>query len=146
MNLHSYFPILVLMVLSVTACNINPKAIEYGSDGCHYCSMTIVDRQHAAQIVTTKGKVFTFDAIECMMNHLKDIDAAEVALFLVNDYKRPGELIDARNATYLISEKIPSPMGEFLSAFQDKEEGEKIKLQHGGELYMWNELLNRFNK
>ncbi len=146
MNLCIYFPILVLMALSITACNVSPKAIEYGSDGCHFCSMTIVDRLHAAQVVTKKGKTYTFDAIECMMNHLKDVDTAEVALFLVNGYNRPGELMDAKNATYLISKEIPSPMGEFLTAFDSKEEGEKAKLQRGGELYTWNELLNRFNK
>lgn len=146
MNLRIYFSVLVLVLFSITACNVSPKAIEYGSDGCHFCSMTIVDRLHAAQIVTKKGKTYTFDAIECMMNHLKDIDTTEVALFLVNDYNRPGELMDAKNAAYLISEEIPSPMGEFLTAFESKEEGEKIKLQHGGKLYTWSELLNRFNK
>ena len=146
MGLRIYFPILILMFYFLTACNVSPQPITYGSDGCHFCSMTVVDRQHAAQIVTTKGKAFTFDAVECMVNHLKDIDSAAVALFLVNDYDRPGELIDATNATYLISKEIPSPMGEFLTAFEEKEKAVKVKSQHGGELYTWSELLNYFNR
>ena len=75
----------------MVSCGISPKPIDYGSDGCHYCSMTIVDHQHAAEIVTTKGKAFKFDAVECMMNHLKDIDVSTVQLFLVNDFRAPGK-------------------------------------------------------
>ena len=144
MNFRIYF--LVFVLVSVNACTVSPKPIEYGSDGCHFCSMTIVDRLHAAQIVTKKGKTYKFDAIECMINHLKTIDNDKVALFLVNDYSHPGELMDAQSATYLISEKIPSPMGEFLTAFKSMEEGKKVELENDGELYSWNELLNHFNK
>ena len=39
--------------------------------------MTIVDRQHAAEAVTSKGKVFKFDAIECMVCLLYTSDAAD---------------------------------------------------------------------
>jgi copper chaperone NosL len=104
-------------LLTFWGCSIGPKPIDYGTDGCHFCSMTIVDQQHAAQIVTGKGKVFKFDASECMLNHLKEVDTSTVALFLVNDYNAPGELIDAIHASYLKSKEIPSPMGEFLTAF-----------------------------
>ena len=114
------FIILLLVIFGcIMGCSVSPKPIDYGHIACHYCSMTIVDKQHAAQLVTTKGKVFNFDAVECMMNQLKD-DQTEMALFLVNDFDRPGELVDAKNATYLISENIPSPMGAFLSAFSEE--------------------------
>lgn len=135
---------LILMLL-ITSCTISPKPINYGSDGCHFCSMTIVDKQHAAQFVTEKGKAFKFDAAECMMNHLKEIDVATVSLFLVNDYHSPGDLIDATKATYLISKNIPSPMGEYLTAFESKEVAEKAREQHEGKLFTWIELSNRFN-
>lgn len=131
-------------MLSISSCNIGPKPINYGSDGCHFCSMTIVDKQHAAQFVTKKGKVFKFDAAECMMNHLHEIDETTVSMFLVNDYNAPGELIDATKATYLISKNIPSPMGEYLTAFEIKETAEKSQTDNEGELFTWEELSNRF--
>ncbi len=109
----SRFLFVAIALLVVVSCEVSPKPIDYGSDGCHFCSMTIVDRQHAAEIVTKKGKAFKFDAVECMMNHLKDIDVSTVELFLVNDYLAPGELIDAKKTTFLISKDIPSPMGEY---------------------------------
>ena len=125
-------------------CSVGPKPIDYGHVGCHFCSMTIVDKQHAAQLVTQKGKVYNFDAIECMLNHLKDEDKAATALFLVNDFNKPGALVDATKATYLISESIPSPMGEYLSAFTDEAVAKETRTKQGGELFTWAEINNRF--
>tara|TARA_R100001369_G_scaffold92420_1_gene137431 strand:+ start:2558 stop:2884 length:327 start_codon:yes stop_codon:yes gene_type:complete len=107
--------------------------------------MTIVDRQHAAEIVTDKGKAFKFDSSECMMNHLKDIDQKQVALYLVNDYNQPGELINATKATYLISERIPSPMGEFLTAFKTEQAAVDALMTYEGDLLTWEQLKLRFN-
>lgn len=133
-----------LFLFIFASCEVSPKPINYGSDGCHFCSMTIVDKQHAAQIVTKKGKAFKFDAVECMMNHLKSVDMSSIELFMVNDFQEPGELIDANKATFLISKEIPSPMGEYLSAFKSKVEAENIEAENNGKLYSWNELLTRF--
>ena len=57
----------LLIILILVGCKVDPNPIEYGADACHFCSMTIVDRQHAAEFVTKKGKAFKFDATECMM-------------------------------------------------------------------------------
>ncbi|GAA4939308.1 hypothetical protein GCM10023314_09990 [Algibacter agarivorans] len=103
--------------------------------------MTIVDKIHAAEIVTKKGKVYKFDATECMVNFLKEFDTSEIALFLSNNYTEPEALIDATKATFLISENIPSPMGAFLSAFKNKVDAEKTQAEKGGKLYTWEELL-----
>jgi len=130
--------------LVVWGCSVRPEPINYGSDGCHFCSMTIVDRQHAAEIVTKKGKAFKFDAVECMVNHLKDIDIASLELLLINDYQAPGELIDAKKSTFLVSKEIPSPMGEYLSAFPTRAEAENIEAENNGKLYSWEELLTKF--
>ncbi len=138
-----YYWLVLLMTMS---CSIQPQSINYGSDACHYCSMTIVDQQHAAQIVTKKGRAFKFDASECMLNYLKEIDTNEVALFLVDDYNFPGELLDARKATFFISKDLPSPMGEFLSAFASKEAAQKTQTEHQGELFTWEEIRSKFKK
>ena len=138
----------VLLALILTgflnSCSNSPKPIEYGSEACHFCSMTIVDKQHAAQFMTKKGRTYSFDASECMLNHLKEIDRTTVATFLVNDYSTPGETIDATKATYLISKNIPSPMGEFLTAFGTLEAAEYAQQENGGALLTWEELQERF--
>ena len=141
----SYLLLLLLSVFTFMSCTVKPEPIAYGSDGCHFCSMTIVDQQHAAQIVTSKGKAFKFDAAECMMNYLRDMNTADVALYLTNTYNRPGELIDATKATYLVSKNIPSPMGEFLTAFDSEEAAKNVQSESQGELFSWQELKNHFD-
>jgi copper chaperone NosL len=127
------------------SCSIAPEPINYGQDGCHYCKMTIVDKVHAAEIVTTKGKVYKFDATECMINFMDEFETSNIELFLSNNYSTPEELIDSKEATFLISENVPSPMGAFLSAFKNKEDAVKLKDEKGGEIYTWEELLKKFN-
>ena len=134
------YAISILTFLLVSSCKVEPEQINYGKDTCHYCSMTIVDHQYASELVTAKGKVYKYDAIECLINDLKSRDSTEVGLLLVNDYGNPGELFSATSATFLISEGVPSPMGAFLSAFASKTTAEEVKSDKGGELYSWQEV------
>jgi copper chaperone NosL len=106
--------------------------------------MTIVDKQHAAQFMTKKGRTYSFDASECMLNYLKEIDPSTIALYLVNDYNAPGKMIDATHAAYLISKNIPSPMGENLTAFGSLEAAKYAKQENGAELLTWEALKDRF--
>ncbi len=139
-NAHKLFS-MSLFLLGLIACSPQAEPIEYGSDFCAFCQMTIVDPQHAAEAVTQKGRVYKFDAIECMIDYvLQHEQETPFAILLVADYTRPGKLMDARTASFLISPNIPSPMGAFLSAFSDKEEAQKIKTQKGGELLNWEQV------
>lgn len=132
--------VLLFLVNLILSCSIEPSKIEYGKDACHYCKMTIVEKTHAAQIVTKKGKPFKYDAIECMLNDLKERDSDEIELFLVTDYLSPTTLTDAKSATYLISPDIQSPMGANLSAFAKKEEAEKFVKTQNDQLFDWQEI------
>jgi copper chaperone NosL len=138
-----HYSIMALLLL-LFSCNVSPKQINFGSDGCHFCKMTIVDKVHAAEIVTKKGKVYMFDATECMIHFIDEFDTGEIELYLSNNYTQPEVLIDATKATFLISENIPSPMGAFLSAFKNKADAEKTQAAKGGHLYTWTELQAKF--
>lgn len=133
-------PFSLLLFFTLTSCNLQTNEIHYGEDGCHYCSMTIVDQQHAAQLVTRKGKVYKFDAAECMINSLSDFDMGKVAQFLVTDYETPAQLIDATSATFIVSPEIPSPMRANLSASKSKERALSILEAKQGDLYSWEEI------
>ena len=138
-----HYPTLALLLLFLN-CNVSPKPIDYGNDGCHFCKMTIVDKVHAAEIVTKKGKVYKFDASECMVRFMDDFDTSQIELYLVNNYTEPETLIDATKATFLISRNIPSPMGAFLSAFKNKTDAEKFQSEKGGKTFTWENLLVHF--
>lgn len=126
------------------SCEVSPERINYGMDACHFCKMTIVDKQHAAQYVTDKGKQFKFDAVECMLNQISESGLTDVEILLVCDYSRPGEMIDATRAFYLISPEIKSPMGANLSAFYLRSAAEETLREHKGELYKWGEMLTKY--
>ena len=137
--------LLIFLLLIILGCSAKPEPINYTQDACYFCKMNIVDRVHAAEIVTKKSKVYKFDAIECMVNFLKDFDNSKVELFLSNNYQEPEILIDATQATFLISKNITSPMGAFLSAFKNRNEAQKTLDENGGKLYTWSELLHHLN-
>jgi len=133
--------LIYLSILAMAAaCTPSAKPIEYGADACYYCKMTIVDRQHAAEAVSTKGKVFKFDAIECMVPYLALEGEDNYPILVVNDYLKPGEWTDARSAVYLISKGLSSPMGAFLTGFADRPAAEAVQLEKGGELYDWESM------
>ena len=133
------------LIMLCISCKVEPAEINYGKDSCAFCKMTIVDRQHAAQIVTTKGRPSKFDAVECMLNQLSEQGLEGLEYVLVADYNEPGQLIDASAAVYLISEGIKSPMGANLSSFADYGSAESIKKQHEGKLYDWKEICAKFD-
>ena len=126
--------------LLLAACSPEPRSIEYGFDSCDFCKMTIVDQQHAAQAVTKKGKVYNFDAIECLVPFLENEGEESFAFLLAADYEAPGALTDARKSTFLISKAIPSPMGAFLSAFSEAGRARAVQAEKGGVLFDWGTL------
>ncbi len=136
--------LIIILFLLLTVCTPKPSPIQYGSDECAYCKMTIMDQRYAAELVTTKSKVFKFDATECMIHFVEKTDE-EFAMYLVTDYRRPGTLIDATTAFYLRTIALPSPMGMYITAFGDETTAEEMHGTHGGQRYHWNELTSRFH-
>lgn len=132
--------IFLLAVIFLMGCTPEAKEINYGVDMCHFCKMTVVDNQHAAQLVTTKGKAYMFDAIECMVNYTATDGEDEYAFLLVNDYNNPGKLIPAKKSHFLRSRAIPSPMGAYLSAFESEEIVQNTMETKGGNIHTWDAL------
>ena len=131
---------LLLLCVFLLGCSVEPDEIVFGEDACDFCRMTIVDRQYAAQYVTGKGKQYRFDAIECMVNSLAEPDAAQApAVARTADFET-AQMIDVDQASYLVSDKINSPMGGNLAAFSTREKARNAQQQYGGDLYTWDEL------
>lgn len=135
-----------MALLLASSCAPKPEPVEYGADMCHFCKMSIVSRQHAAEAVTSKGKVYKFDATECLVHFLKEQNGTEYAYLLASDYERPGTLMPAESSTYLISPQMPSPMGAFLSAFSSPERAQAFQQEKGGEVLSWQQLQERLRE
>lgn len=134
----------VLPLFLLIGCSDNPVPINYGSDVCDHCIMRISDNKYGAQLVTPKGKNFNFDAIECMVNYYLQ-NNGEYKKY-ITDITNPGVLIPAEGSFYLISLKLKSPMGEFLNGFANLNTAEEYKTKFGGEIFNWNELLEKFER
>lgn len=126
--------------LVLSGCSKAPQKIDYGNDGCHFCKMTIVDKIHGSELISDTGKVFKFDATECMLNYVDENKELLIGSLLTNYYEDPTQFLSAQEATFLISKKLPSPMGANLTAFKTKESAEKMLTEKGGELYSWEAL------
>ena len=90
--------------------------------------------------LNNKGKVFKYDAVECMLRE-KELDE-KYKYILVNNYLEPSVFINASDAAYLITEAIPSPMGANLSALPSEIEAESVLGGKSGEIFNWEEIKN----
>lgn len=130
-----------IFVSALIACSVKPDPIDYGHDECNYCKMTIVDKAHSAQLVTKRGKQYKFDAIECMARIVYEKnELGDGGILLVADYNSPGQMLPAKEANYVISPGIKSPMGANLSAVSERSLAEELIRIHGGEIYSWEPL------
>ena len=140
------FRILLLLVIVFGAgCSKGPRNIRYGADGCHYCKMTIVDTQYGAEVVTSKGKVYVFDSIECMAAYeIKERPEAQAIFgkYVITLESEGKDLIHISEASIIITEKLPSPMGLNISAVKDQKTARDIALMYYGEIKSWPEIIN----
>lgn len=138
--------VIIFLSIFFFSCSTDPEPIEYGKDQCEHCRMKIMDNKFGAEIVTNKGKIFKFDATECMLGYVSygKLKQEDIANYYTTDASKPGQLIDASKAAFLISPKFPSPMGADLSAYANKSDAEKYQKDFTGEIKSWNDLLVQF--
>ena len=135
--------ILMVMAACIVSCHPEPKPIAYGQANCAHCNMTVADNRYGAELVNDKGKAIFFDSAECLMAYVNEQpEQAEKASFLlVTDFTRPNELIDARDAHFLQTRELPSPMGMYMTAVADKVAATKMQQEYGGRLLTWSEAV-----
>ncbi len=141
-NIPNYTVICWLLFCSI-GCTVSTEPIVYGQDGCHYCKMGIVDQRYGAELVTDKGKIMKFDAIECMINHQQG-SKDTFAFMVVNTLDRPAQLRSVDSTYFLISKKLPSPMGMYLTGFSTHKLATQAQEEYGGDIYAWDELYEQF--
>ena len=133
-------PILFLMVLLWLGCKPEPREIDYGLDACSYCKMNIVDAKYAAELVTKKGKIYTYDAIECLVNDLEAHPEDGVAHRLIKDFSAPDQWVEATTAVFVIHPKVQSPMGGNLAGFSVATNAQKALSIPADSLLTWEEI------
>jgi len=136
----------IMLAVVFWACSIEPEPLIYGKDQCHSCKMTLIDKKFGAELVTTKGKVYKFDDINCLFNFYNEgsVNKEDFRLKLVVDFSRPEKLIDAEKAVYLKSGEIKSPMASQVAAFETTQTN--LAAEWNATEYEWGELQNQFSQ
>lgn len=141
-KLFNLLPLLFLMF----ACSTEPQDINYGSENCHFCTMSITDDRFASELMLNTGKALKYCSIECMVRDFTrtpTFKIDEVDNFYVIDMTNPNVFVPVTDVTFLISPIIKSPMGEHLAAFKQKSEAQKMNENGKGKLYTWDELVTK---
>lgn len=142
-------PLMMLpLLLLLPACERNSRPIDFGNEDCAECNMTLVDKRYGAQYVTGKGKVFTFDDVNCLVEFILREPAAsdDKPLYYVVHFNQPGEFTDATKAVYLHHKKFRSPMRADAAAFADPSSAEAVMKDLGedGKILTWEEVKTMF--
>lgn len=148
-----YFHMRLLLALGVLLllfqqCTHEPEPLVYGKDVCQFCKMTLMDSKFGAELVTTKGKVYKFDDINCMLNfyHSEQEGTDNFSHKLVVNYDAPGSLMQVDSAFFLKSKEIRSPMASEVAAFGSYKSMGDFKRKLGGVYLGWGELLTQFKQ
>jgi copper chaperone NosL len=99
--------------------------IRYGAERCARCRMIISDVQFAAAWRGPSGGEQHFDDIGCMVSQARERPPAADSRYWVHDYESEAWLT-ARDAFYIVSAKINSPMGYGVAASGTRERAEQI--------------------
>lgn len=130
------------IILFLASCSKGYKPIEYGSDGCAHCKMTIMDARYGAEVVTDKGKVYKFDDILCLRQYIteQNMNEAELSLFVEKYTAEKNDVTDAKQATYLQHEYFASPMNGDYAAFTNATDAQKFADSLQVSMLQWNNI------
>ncbi|WP_287372236.1 nitrous oxide reductase accessory protein NosL [Oceanithermus sp.] len=126
------------------------RPVRVGVDVCPYCNMTVIDARYAAQMVTRTGKVYSYDAIECLVDHLNGYGGPKAAPrelyaadFAASRADRAG-LRAVDGLVFLYHRRIRTPMGGGLVAFARPEDADRFVQERrlkGVRRMRWDELV-----
>ena len=127
-----------------SGCSSGPKSIKFGQDPCDFCKMTIADKKFGGEIVTSKGKTFKFDDINCIRDYMAtDIFKGEDPDVYLVDYNGTGNLISTKTAFLVQSEELHGPMGGNIAAVENAQQQKDLKEKAGYTSITWSEWIKK---
>ncbi len=136
--------ILLSLFTIIGACNNQkPQPITIGSDNCAFCKMGIVDQRFAGEIKTAKGKVYTFDSIECLVSFYQNHQLSQVKRkkIWIHDFFHPKEWLPVTKAYFAQSDRVHTPMGMGLIALENETDRTKALSMLGGTGMDWIQIV-----
>lgn len=121
-----------------------PVPLVLNTDNCDYCKMSVSDPKFGGEILTNKGKVYKFDAIECMAGFYAEATAVkheDIHSMWVINLIRPGDFIDAKTAVFFQCGKFKSPMGKDYSAVPTENDYNRVAMNYQCKRLTWDDMV-----
>lgn len=118
------------------------ESIKLNVDQCAFCKMSIADGKFGSELITTKGRIYKFDDISCLVGYVHE-NNTEVQSHFVNQYTSDNLLIPAETAFYLKDGNISSPMRGNIAAFTTQEEANSYKDQLKATEITWENIIKK---
>lgn len=129
------------ITLGASACDSGLRDLVAGEDACRYCRMTIDDVRFGAIVKTDRGKLETFDSIECLASFVASLPAASAPKGVwVADFAQPSRWLPVDSARFVHTATLRSPMGRELAAFGMDRSDEELVRTYGGRVLDWREV------
>lgn len=77
--------VVALVVAGGTRLPDGPMPIAWDREACAHCHMQIGEPRHAAQLITTRGEVLSFDDVGCALDYLRQKNPAVHRLWFHGD-------------------------------------------------------------
>ena len=123
-------PALLLLFVACRGGDVKPVDLETG-DSCAFCRMAMSGREFAAEIIPTGGEALKFDDIGCSLAYLREHGELRSSVIFVNDFEL-RKWLPARDAWFVKSESIKTPMGGGIIAFSNREKAEAALTKYSG--------------
>ena len=119
----------LILFLTISCANKEAVPINLNTDGCDFCKMKIADGKFGAELITSKGRIYKFDDIHCMINYHKENLTTNIQSFYIHDFNQNNVLISAETAFYVKGGEINSPMRGNIIAVKTEKEAKNIALK-----------------
>ena len=132
---------ILILLLSISCTTKEADPIKLNSDGCDFCKMKIADGKFGSELITTKGRIYKFDDMHCMINYHKENLTTNIQSFYIHDFSQNNILIPAETAFYVKGGEINSPMRGNIIAVKTEEEVKKIASKYKANPTSWSEII-----
>jgi copper chaperone NosL len=131
-----------LFLIFLSSCNTGPQPIKTGVDACAFCKMTIADEKFGGEIITKKNKIFKFDDIHCLLLFKKSgtVKPDEIKDTYLVKYDGAHDFVEISKSYLFKSEKLRSPMGGNIAAFDNNDSLQKAVQKVKGSIVKWDQL------
>lgn len=132
---------ILILTFGVSCTSPGPEPIAINKDNCDYCKMTISDSRFATELKTSKGRVYKFDDMSCLLNYKKENSNTASAKCYISEYLGHNALLPADSLFYISGEAIGSPMGGNVAAFSNSDSAQAYLVKYSAQPTTWAQLV-----